>query len=94
MVLRDIIATQNFQIQTMLSILEAKNIPETKDCIVEVPKTTERVIEDMPHEDEADEESEVSKSVNDVPVSSGRSVRASQHFGLLLLFILLAKSLL
>lgn len=74
MVLRDIIATQNFQIQTMLGILEEKNFPETKDCIVEVPATTERVIEDLSN-DETYSEKDVSKSVSDQ--ASGVSLRAS-----------------
>lgn len=68
-VLRDIVVTQNFQIQVMLDILEAKKFPETKDCIVEVPATTERSIEDVP-EDETDVDTDVSKSVNDQATSS------------------------
>jgi hypothetical protein len=75
----------------MLSILEAKNFPETKDCVIEVPTTTERVIEDVPAADEADEETDVSKSVNEEASSS--STRDSQRFGCVLLLISLAKLL-
>ena len=82
-VLRDIVATQNFQIQTMLSILEAKNFPETKDCVIEVPTTTERVIEDVPAEDETEADTEVSKAVNEETNSS--STRVSQRFCFVLL---------
>ena len=59
----------------MLSVLEAKKFPETKDCIVEVPATTERVIEDTPA-DETDVDTEVSKSVSDETTSS--STRTAQ----------------
>jgi hypothetical protein len=43
-ILRDIINTQNFQIQGMLAILEQKNFPKTSDCMVEI--STIRMIED------------------------------------------------
>lgn len=43
-ILRDIVNTQNFQIQGMLKILEQKNIPVTEDCMVEV--STLRMAED------------------------------------------------
>lgn len=78
----------------MLSILEAKNFPETKDCVIEVPTTTERVIEDVPTADETDEETEVSKSVNDEASSSSSRTRASQRFGHVFLLMSLAKLLL
>lgn len=35
-ILRDIVNTQNFQIQGMLTILEQYNFPKTADCMVEV----------------------------------------------------------
>ena len=80
--------TQNFQIQTMLSVLEAKKFPETKDCIVEVPATTERVIEDTPA-DETDVDTEVSKSVSDETTSS--STRTAQISLYSVLFLALVK---
>jgi Domain of unknown function (DUF305) len=43
-ILRDIVNTQNFQIQLMLAILEQKNFPKTSDCVVEI--STMRMIED------------------------------------------------
>jgi uncharacterized protein (DUF305 family) len=43
-ILRDIINSQNFQIQGMLAILEQKNFPKTSDCMVEI--STMRMIED------------------------------------------------
>ena len=72
----------------MLSVLEAKKFPETKDCIVEVPATTERVIEDKPT-DETDVDTEVSKSVSDETTSS--STRTSQIALYPVLFLALVK---
>ena len=72
----------------MLSVLEAKKFPETKDCIVEVPATTERVIEDKPT-DETDVDTEVSKSVSDETTSS--STRTSQISLYPVLFLALVK---
>jgi hypothetical protein len=54
------IATQNFQIQTMLSILKDKNFPETKDCVVEVPLATDAAVD-----------TETSKAINGVQGASG-----------------------
>lgn len=76
-VLRDIINTQNFQIQTMLGILEAKNYPETKDCVIEVPTTTERVIQDVPEEEKDETEADTSKSVNEPTVTNSGSTKSS-----------------
>jgi uncharacterized protein (DUF305 family) len=43
-ILRDIVNTQNIQIQGMMTILEQKNFPITQDCMVEV--STLRMTED------------------------------------------------
>ena len=83
-VLRDIVNTQNFQIQTMLGILEAKNYPETKDCVVEVPTTSERVIEDVPEEEKDETGTDVSKSVNE-PTSGNAKNSTSLLYAILAL---------
>ena len=40
-ILRDIAATQNFQIQGMRSVLEMKSFAQTADCVVEITRSTE-----------------------------------------------------
>jgi hypothetical protein len=40
-ILRDIAATQNFQIQGMRSVLEMKNFAQTADCVVEISRNVE-----------------------------------------------------
>jgi hypothetical protein len=39
--LRDIVVTQNFQIQGMTTVLELNNFARTADCLVEVSRSIE-----------------------------------------------------
>lgn len=40
-ILRDITATQNFQIQGMTKVLELNNFAKTADCVVEISRSIE-----------------------------------------------------
>lgn len=56
----------------MLGILEAKNLPETKDCVVEIPSgSTERVI--LPEDSTEDTDTSASATEKSVESSSERT---------------------